>query len=442
MSRTDPDTADPLHDQLRALALYWDRQSTSLDGPAIRGLAPETAGTAGERLGGRRGYLLAVAAVVVIAAAGGLVLDIADRSTSPDTGTGPAAQANDGDGSGTEPAPSASPSTTAPAPAEDEPSSETTIGFIPTPIPASELGWPRVRLLPPVASGFAVEAVWELLVEEEAAPDQEPAEGEQPRRERTEYLATDPDDRRAVVVLVTTYASPAEADEAMASPHPITPDTIDRGTSEVAGLPASYVRTWASAPRSGGESRHELLVTSVRLEENVVFSVAVPDGTLDQVAEIVSSASRDPGGRTVFDAQLAGFDGPIVSSDLSLDDIPGASSSDILGLALRHPTSSAVVSVEIHETDADGIDAATLTRQPDVIEGETGFGYVRRGLFGEQNLIWMRDGLVVTIDHYDRLLTDAELAEFADSLEPVDDATWLAAVDGITGHRSTSVALD
>ena len=174
---------------------------------------------------------------------------------------------------------------------------------------------------------------------------------------------------------------------------------------------------------------------AIRLDDSTLLIVAMPDGTLDDVAVLVDSATLDGEGVLAFGEVPEGFGVPVPGVGDTWNEIVADGGLAVLGLVLEHDRTGTEVGIEIADTGADRFeldDATTIG-----VTGRRTLGY---GLFRERTLVWARDGLVIRLDHLaGDEPTDEELVALAESLVPVDEKSWTERVDGIIGYQGTWV---
>ncbi|MGH1490225.1 MAG: hypothetical protein ACRBK7_12670 [Acidimicrobiales bacterium] len=410
--------------RVRAHADAVDRSLPELSGAEIRQNATMAVlSTGGAR--GRGPFLAAAAALVIV---GGAVVFAFGRSnnTSELQAATPAqavdanavdantedVETADVDTGGAEPEPEVAPA----EPDEDlsetegEPSPPRSFPDLrPIPVAAADFGAAELRYLPTTDSGFVVASGSRMLLSEaELGPEL----ARPVRIQRVSLPATDPADRRGIVMVMSTYASQAEAD-ALIEAEPTTHGSGE--PADITGLAGAWKEVEGFAPHSAGNPMRVIRTLRVRLNAETVLDVAAADVSRTEIEGLVSSLVISEEGLLETPTPPVGFDSaePVTARSL----IDQESVSDYLSLGLVGGNSERV-SLDI-SADLDGLTAADAH-----FESAAGYGWIEAGLFGETVVSFVGPDVALRLVNYDGQVTVDELVALAAAIEPVDDETW------------------
>ena len=360
----------------------------------------------------RRPFLAAAAAAVVIVGGGIAAVTLGNDNAGTDTQV-EAADSLDVTADATNPSTTeaAAEATTevdeAPA-QEDGP-----VDMMPIPVTAADFGTADMRLLPPPDSDFTVATGSRLLLSESDIP---PAVATPVRTQRVALPTVDPADRRAILIIVSTYADEAEADALIAAEPTAHGSAGD--PADIDGLPGAWHEEEGFAPFSAGNPMQTIRTLRLRLDPTTVLDVATPDVSRAEIEALVGSLTFSDDGTLGSPTPPAGF--------AEAEPIDGLSPRAVI----NDPAASDYLSLTLVGLNGEQVE---LTVSPETaglspagahFEDGNGYGWVEAGLFGEKVVSLVTADATLILHSYDGLTSADDLVALARSIEPVDDETW------------------
>ncbi len=286
--------------------------------------------------------------------------------------------------------------------------------LMPRPVEAADFGAEEIRYLPSADSGFVVSTGSQVLLSEAELP---PEAATPVRWQRVALPASDPSDRRSVIVRATTYADEAAANaliEAEPTSHGVAGEPMD-----VDGRLGAWHEAEGFAPFSAGNPMRVLGFARVRLDATTVLDIAAPDVSRAEVEQLIASISLAGDGSLELPTAPAGFDTPEPIEGLSpIETMNRPAASDYLSLTLAGVDGEQIdLSVSLEPA---GSDRATAH-----VDTPTGYGWIEFGLFRETVVTFVGADATFVLANYDGQVSADELIAVAQSMELVDGQAWV-----------------
>lgn len=298
-------------------------------------------------------------------------------------------------------------------PERDPATSTGAVDLTPIPVTPAEFGTAEVRFLPAADSGFAVASGSRVLL---STSDLAPTVATPVRTQRLAMPAADPTDRRAVMVLVSTYATEADVD-AFLEDEPTAHGDVGE-PADFDGRQGTWFETEGFAPFSAGTPMRTIRTLRLHLDPTTVVDVAAPDVSRAEIEALVASLTFADDGSLESPPAPAGFEEAQPIDGLS----PGAvindpSAADQLSLTLVGANGE---QVELTiSPDSAGLDPAGAHH-----EDPSGYGWIEFGLFREVVVSFVSDDVTLELRSFNGQMSADEMLELARSVEPVDDDSW------------------
>lgn len=357
----------------------------------------------------RTGFLVAAAAVVVL---GGVAVWGVNRSTDRQQ-VGVAADGDQTTESTVDDS-SQSPAQSTTTVVEDETQRATTAedpmtALLPSQVDAVDFGPPDLRYLPSTDSGYVVASGGHVLLSE--ANLESPA-AVPTRTQRVSMKASSADDRRGIVIIVSTFADTAAADLVVAA------EPTARGVAgdpmDFDGITGAWFAEEGFAPFSAGNPMRTIGSARVRIGASMVVDVATADVVREDIEALLASLVFDEGGSLETPVPPAGFS--------TADPIEGASllysaNEDYLGFTLAGANGEQV--------ELEVLPNVPATRPAAEFSTASGDGWVETGLFGQTIVTLVRSDVVMVMTNYTGQVSVEELIALGEAIEKVDDVAWV-----------------
>lgn len=282
--------------------------------------------------------------------------------------------------------------------------------FMAVPVAAEDFS-PDVRYLPNPDSGFVVASGGYVLLGEAVLGGDPLTDA---RQQRVAMRAEQAGDRRAVLINLSTFETAAEADAVLAAEPTMHGEPGE--AVEINGQPGAWSEHEGFAPYSSGNPMHIIRSLRLRYGPTSVLDITAPSVDRVELEAVVSSLVIDADGTLQDVSPPIGFESGTPTEGVHPGQQLSWAGPNFLELSLT--------GVDGEELEVSISPASVEMDAASVFESTNGQGWIETGLFGEPMLYVIGPDLTIRVTSYDGQMTIEEMIAVADSIEPVDDATW------------------